>query len=154
MIAKAKASATVANQPAFDQGGFPIQVLELIAGHAPAWETLTDTVEITAKVEKGSASNLAIQIHIENHVPERTENPELAELTQTPSEHTAGRLILDFLQYFEPALLERGISAISLQLKVTKGISVRGTGLGSSGATPAAALRAMLSILSGLELET
>jgi threonine synthase len=152
--ASAQASATVANQPGFDLGGFPVKVLQVIAGASPAWETLQDRVEISANVERGQAVELNIQLQITNVVPELEGNSALSPLTTIPEQHTAGRIILALLKHYESALLQLGISGIQLQVTVTKGISIRGTGLGSSGATPAAALKALLRLLLDIGADT
>ncbi len=108
--ATAAASATVANQPAFDRGGFPVQVREVLVGSAPSWETLADTVAI--ELELDPLHHGETSIVIENHTPE-TADP--SPLPTDPEQHTAGRAILFALAHLKPTL-----SAV--RLRVTKGL--------------------------------
>lgn len=137
--ATAKASATVANQPAFDRGGFPVKVLAVLHGSSPTWETLFDKVTVDLKYD-GHGQGQPV-ITIANHTPE-IEGP--SPLPTDPEQHTAGRAILFALRQLKGHGAEL---PSSVRLRVTKGLSLRGTGLGSSGATPAAALKTFLDAL-------
>lgn len=143
----ASAPGTVANQPGFDQGGFPVLVHEHIIGEAPTWETLSDQVTLEAIVTADDRGHeLLCEILIENVVPELNQE-EHSPLPIDAEEHTAGRVVLSVLHHVEHHLKALGITELKLHLRVTKGLSVRGTGLGSSGASPAAAMAALLKVL-------
>lgn len=144
------APATVANQPSFDQGGFPVNVLEVVSGSVPSWESLSDRVDLSCSVEKGS-SGFSSSITIINQVPEQGDSNSLP---TDPTQHTAGLLLLELIEHFKPQFTAAGISNFDLTVTVTKGISVKGTGLGSSGASPAATLKAFLHILPQLKIDS
>ncbi len=158
--ATAKAPGSVANQPGFDLGGFALKVHRVIAGHSPSWEDLHDTVVIHLEAKKvdpkETVKTLKTLISIQNRIEEleEDENKDLNPLTISVEQHTAGRIVLETLQFFENDLLKAGISELQLQIQVSKGLSIRGTGLGSSGATPAAALKALLALLKKLHIVT
>lgn len=137
MKVSAKAAATVANQPSYDLGGFAVGVVETVAGESPSWETLTDVVEI--EVIAGAKGTLII----ENIVAEEVN----FELPTAPTENTAGIVVAG-------ALVQMATKGIDfpdgLKITVRKGISIQGTGLGSSGATPAAALKALEGLMAKL----
>lgn len=129
----ARAYATVANQPTFDGGGFTIREVKRWGEGAEVWETLYDEVTLLSEGHrKGS-------IKIYNHVQEKR----VATLSSDPERHTGGR-VLNALQF-----------PYDLTLHVRKGLSLKGTGLGSSGATPAATLKALekLSEMLGVGLQ-
>lgn len=123
------ASATVANQPSFDAGGFPIQVLKTVKGSNKPWETLFDkvTLSLTPKVGKNAI------VQVENEVLEQDAKP----LPTTVSENTASRVILEAIALYQS---NNGEFLYDVTVHVEKGISTKGTGLGSSGASPASAL--------------
>jgi homoserine kinase len=127
----ARAYGTVANQPTFDGGGFPIRMVEELAGKSEAWETLYDEVELQA--EEASAFGITLV----NEVLESN----VATLAVNPERHTGGRVLL--------AVARKKTSLKQhLTLTVRKGLSLKGTGLGSSGATAAATLKAFEALLS------
>lgn len=128
----ARALATVANQPTFDAGGFPIRQVRQWGGEDRAWETLYDQVTLVAR----STPNKGVLVVLENDVSERG----VGELSTEIEQHTAGRLLRAVLA--QVALSGMPWDGLTLHLKVKKGLSLKGTGLGSSGATPAAALKA------------
>ena len=127
--ATARAGATVANQPSYDIGGFAVAVREVLAGPVDAWETLHDTV--TVSFTPADTDSITLM----NIITEPTSQ----QLPLESENHTAGRLVAQVL-----AAARRSGSTTPWQVQVvcTKGISIRGTGLGSSGAGPAAALHA------------
>lgn len=124
----ARAQGTSANQPVFDGGGFPLKVISRIVGESPSWETLGDTV--TIKAIKGSGKITIKNIVAESDVPD---------LPVKLDENTAGKAISNLIDLIE----DNGIE-IDFDLKITveKGLSIKGTGLGSSGASVAAAFKA------------
>lgn len=135
---RARASATVANQPTFDGGGFAVQVVRTLGGESEPWETLYDEVVLSSEGKKNSS------LTIHNHV----EEPGVPALSTEPERHTGGRIILALLRYGE----EKGRPfGYDLTLEVKKGLSLRGTGLGSSGATPAATLKAFEALAERLD---
>ncbi|MGE3279016.1 MAG: hypothetical protein AB7J40_04490 [Candidatus Altimarinota bacterium] len=150
ITSSAIASATVANQPGFDRGGFPVKMIDLIAGEQATWDTLSDRVTISLQPKKRccqeKVQQLEIHLEIENEIPESPDQ----QLSKNPLEHTAGRLVVEVLSYFEPQLVEKGFSEMEIKLHLRKGISTKGTGLGSSGASPAAALKSLLHVLEQL----
>lgn len=136
----AKAGGSVANQPGFDLGGFAIEVVEVIAGKIEDWQTLEDRVTITLDTEKQNN-----QITIKNNIFE----PEAGQLPTEPMENTAGRVVRFALDY----LNGRGADFdYDLQIEIDKGLSIKGTGLGSSGATIAAAYKALEGVFVKLDL--
>jgi len=137
----ASAGATVANQPSFDLGGFPVRTIDVIAGQPEDWENLRDLVSISV----GNPTNDEPLIDICNFISEK----EVGELPTKPNENTAGRLIEAAILF----LKDNGVNwKWPLSLKVEKGISIKGTGLGSSGATPAAALKAFVEVMQELNI--
>jgi homoserine kinase len=143
------APATVANQPSFDQGGFPVHVVEVVSGSVPPWETLRDQVTLDCSVQK-KQENFSSSITIINQVPEMEDH---RSLPTDPTQHTAGILLIELIDHFKPQFISLGFSTFDLTVTVTKGISIKGTGLGSSGATPAATLKAFLHLLDQLGID-
>ncbi len=145
-IVSASAPATVANQPVYDGGGFPVKVLDIVEGkrNVGEWEDLSDLV--TVSFTPSLIAN-GIEVKIKNIVGE----PDAPELPTNMLDHTAGRLIF----HIAGLVNERCMGALNGQFDVTvrKGISVKGTGLGSSGATPAATLTALQEIMARRGIE-
>lgn len=141
------ASATVANQPSFDLGGFATKVVETIAGEGQDWETLRDEVLITVgEPIEGKSWNAEEMLEIRNVVLEEG----APELPVSASEHTVGRALNAACLFLE----SNGVTwNRPLFVTVEKGISVKGTGLGSSGASPAAALKAFEEIMKRLGVD-
>lgn len=127
----ARAYGTVANQPTFDGGGFPIRVVETLVGKSEPWETLYDEVMLQSE----EASEFGVTIV--NEVKE----PNVSPLAVESERHTGGRVLLATARQLTPSLKQH------LTLTVRKGLSLKGTGLGSSGATVAATMKAFESIL-------
>lgn len=149
----ATASATVANQPSFDLGGFPVKVIGTIAGKSEEWETLRDNVTImvgkpldVADLRWSGSEKSEKLIDIYNVV----EESDVKDLPTSAKDHTAGRLVEAAMIY----LKEQGIDWVwPISVRVEKGISVKGTGLGSSGATPAATLKAFEEVMRSLGID-
>jgi homoserine kinase len=126
----------VGNQPTYDRGGVCLLMRNVLCGKPLAWETLSDAVTITAV--KNGKGTYAIT------VKGSTEESDVSPLAQDPAENMAGRAVLAAL-----ALLEStGVAwRWDLAIDVLKGFSLKGTGLGSSGASAAAALKALEALL-------
>lgn len=140
-IQTAQAGITVGNQPVFDEGGMAIKTVQVVKGEAYDWETLFDTV--TLKIDPNHKNK---QIKIQNIIREDCN----LTLPENPDDHTAGVL----LQKAKELLRERQIDFdFDIECIVEKGISIQGTGLGSSAATPAATLKAFEKILADLRIE-
>lgn len=136
---KASAPATVANQPAFDQGGFAVKVEDVLLGLVPQWMSFRDIV--TVEVDTGAQGG---RVKVENIVEEAGVSK-----LPTDSTNTAVKPILSIID----ELRNQGIDfPYDVSIKVKKGLSVKGSGLGSSGATPAAALLAFEAILKRLDI--
>lgn len=137
----AQAAANIANQPTYDCGGFAVDVIETIAGESADWESLKDKVTLVCNDQKKDG---LITIH--NEVLE----PNVGQLPTNPDEHTAGKMLQLCIDHMKAHGTE---FAYNLDVTVKKGISIRGTGLGSSGATPAAALRAFEQLLDMMSID-
>ncbi len=143
LIVSAQARATVANQPSYDQGGFPILPLKTLAGVEEEWETLFD--QITLCVELPQNPTKDISINITNEVHEKN----VPLLPTDSKQNTAGIIIEKAIEYIKG----QGIPwPYTVNIAIKKGLSIKGTGLGSSGASSAAALKAFEKILSQLKL--
>lgn len=125
----ARAYGTVANQPTFDGGGFPIRVVEVLGGKSETWETLYDEV----RLQSNDADEFGITIVNE------VEESNVGLLAANPECHTGGRVLLAIAKQLAQ---EKKSFNLHFTLIVRKGLSLKGTGLGSSGATPAATLKA------------
>lgn len=138
----AKAFGTVANQPGFDIGGFAFEVVEIVAGEVEEWQTLADEVRITLNTNSKGAN-----ITIKNLIKEDGVDGLPTEVMQ----NTAGRLVYYVLEYLKN---EKNIEFdYNLEIEVKKGLSIKGTGLGSSGATIAAAYKALEGVFKKLKIE-
>lgn len=136
------ACATIANQPTFDAGGFPIRMRRCIAGTLKEWETLSDSVTIIALPLQSKKQTVV-------SMSGATREPDVYSLPTNPEENSAGRAVLQVLSLMK----QRGIPWMwQLHIVVNKGISLKGTGLGSSGASAAAGLKAMEDVLSQLNI--
>lgn len=131
IVSAAVASATVANQPVFDGGGFPIRVREVLSGTLQPWEVFRDHVTIVSVPAASGDSHVTLSVSVEER--------DAAAVPSVADENVAGRAILEILRM----LKEKGIEwRWDMHIIVRKGISLKGTGLGSSGASAAAALKA------------
>lgn len=139
----AVASATTANQPAYDSGGFPLEIRNVISGELSPWETLTDRVSINAIPVSTQETDLVL---VSSHVQEK----DVTSLPDDPNENCASRAVLEALS----TLRSHGIEwNWQVHVHVYKGISIKGTGLGSSGASAAAAFKAFEGLLEELGIE-
>lgn len=116
--ATAKAPATVANQPAFDMGGFPVKVIKTVAGNQEKWETLQDEVDIIVNLNRKNSKITVRNILVEDGV---------SDLPAEVLENTAGRIVKFCIDY----LKEKEVDfPYDIEIVVRKGLSVKGTGLG------------------------
>lgn len=142
ICSSAVAHATIANQPTFDAGGFPIRIRKCIAGTLEPWETLSDSVTIIAIPHASEGEPV---ISMSGMMQENNTDV----LPMDPTENSAGRAVLGVLSLLQ----SKGLSwKWQLHIVVKKGISLKGTGLGSSGASAAAGLKAMEDVLSQLNV--
>lgn len=137
---KAKAGATVANQPVFDGGGFAIKVIEQIAGPKRDWETLEDIVILQIDTDNKNGKITLHTVINEKNAPQLSDDIE---------SNTATIAIKKYIELMKKYSIN---FPYSINVEVIKGLSIKGSGLGSSGASSAAAIRAFEKLLEEIDI--